>query len=93
VEAYDRSLIPAPAYSLSLGRYGDESSSGSLMVVGGYDADLVDGDINWIKCTGDAHLQIPMDGIIVNGVTIQRNDSEPMQAIIDVLPSPQSQLT
>lgn len=85
VEAYQRSLIPAPAFSLSLGRYTEKSTSdGSLMVIGGYDESLVDGAINWIKCSATVHVQIPLDGIIVNGVTIKRVDNQPMQAIIDV---------
>ena len=87
VEAYRRSIIPAPAYALSFGRYADEisgkSSDGSLMVVGGYDQDLVDGDLNWINCSAAVHVQIPMDGIIINGNTIKRVDNQPMQAIID----------
>lgn len=84
VEAYQRSHIPAPAYSLTLGRYSDSESDGSLLVIGGYDTDLVDGVINWIRSTSNIHFQIPMDGIIVNGVTIKRKDNRPMQAIIDV---------
>jgi cathepsin D len=87
VEAYRRSLIPAPAYALSLGRYSDkisgQSSDGSLMVIGGYDQDLVNGTINWINCSAAVHPQIPLDGIIVNGNTIKRVDNRPMQAIID----------
>src|SRR2546430_10726651 len=74
VEAYRRSIIPAPAYSLSLGRYADQvsgaSTDGSLMVIGGYDSDLVDGTINWINCSSSVHPQIPLDGLIVNGNTI-----------------------
>jgi hypothetical protein len=57
------------------------------MVIGGYDQSLVDGGINWIKCSATAHPQIPLDGIIVNGVTIKRVDNRPMQAIIDVIPT------
>lgn len=87
VEAYKRSIIPAPAYSLSLGRYADQASGtstdGSLMVIGGYDSDLVDGAINWINCSASVHPQIPLDGLIVNGNTIKRVDNKPMQAIID----------
>jgi len=56
------------------------------MVIGGYDQDLVDGPITWIKCSGSKHVQIPLDGVIVNGVTIKRTDNRPMQAIIDVIP-------
>jgi hypothetical protein len=58
------------------------------MVIGGYDQSLVDGGINWIKCSATAHPQIPMDGIIVNGFTIKRIDNQPMQAIIDVMSTP-----
>jgi Eukaryotic aspartyl protease len=86
VEAYQRSLIPAPVFSLALGRYLQTAgvTHGSLMVIGGYDEDLVDGDINFISCSGDLHPQIPMDGIIVNGKTLKRADGKPMEAIIDV---------
>jgi Eukaryotic aspartyl protease len=87
VEAYKRSIIPAPAYSLSLGRYTDQvsgtSTDGSLLVIGGYDPDLVDGAINWINCSASIHPQIPLDGLVVNGNTIKRVDNKPMQAIID----------
>jgi Eukaryotic aspartyl protease len=54
------------------------------MVVGGYDEDVVDGSINWIPTSGVVHVQVPMDGVIVNGFTIQKSDNTPMQAIIDV---------
>ena len=88
VEAYQRSLIPAPAYSMILGRYADVSkglgSDGSLLVLGGYDETLVDGPINWINCSATIHFQIPMDGIILNGLTIKLADNRPMQTIIDV---------
>lgn len=88
VEAYQRSLIPAPAFSLNFGRYIDYNSGqptdGNLLVIGGYDQDLVDGSINWIKCSGTKHFQIPLDGIILNGDTIERRDNLPLQAIIDV---------
>ena len=84
-EAYYRSLIPAPVYSLTLGRYQSTDTDGSLMVIGGYDEDLVEGPITWIKCSGSIHFQIPLDGIIVNGETIKRSDNLPMQAIIDVV--------
>ena len=77
-----------PAYALSFGRFADEvwggETDGNLMVIGGYDADIVDGEINWIRCSSNIHPQIPMDGIIVNGVTIKRADNRPFQAIIDV---------
>ena len=85
-EAYRRSLIPAPVYALTLGRYQSKDiTDGSLMVIGGYDQDLVDGPITWIKCSGSIHFQIPMDGVIVNGQTIKRADNRPMEAIIDVV--------
>lgn len=88
LEAYQRSLIPSPAYSLTLGRYQSQGTTdGSLMVIGGYDEDLVDGSITWITCSGSTHVQIPLDGVIVNGVTIKRSDSLPMQAIVDVFPA------
>lgn len=84
-EAYYRSLIPAPVFSLTLGRFQSKGvTDGSLMVIGGYDQDLVDGSITWIKCSGSLHFQIPMDGIIFNGQTMKRADNLPMQAIIDV---------
>ena len=89
MEAYQRSLIPAPAFSLYFGRYSDfvsgQRTDGNLMVIGGYDQDLVDGEINWIRCSGTKHPQIPMDAIIVNGRTLKRRDAQPMQAIIDVM--------
>jgi Eukaryotic aspartyl protease len=56
------------------------------MVIGGYDEDLVDGAINWVPCSATVHVQVPLDGIIINGYTIQRSDNFPMQAIIDVFP-------
>lgn len=88
-EAYHRSLIPAPVYSLVLGRYQPaDLTDGSLMIIGGYDEDLVDGPLTWVPCSGTSHAQIPLDGIIVNGQTIKRADNRPMQAIIDVFPSP-----
>jgi hypothetical protein len=86
-EAYSRSLIPAPAFSLTLGRYLSEGvSDGSLLVIGGYDTDLVDGSITWVHCSGTTHVQIPLDGIVINGMTIKRSDGLPMEAIIDVYP-------
>jgi hypothetical protein len=54
------------------------------MIVGGYDEDLVDGPINWIPTSGYVHVQVPMDGVIINGVTVKKSDNTPMQAIIDV---------
>ena len=54
------------------------------MVIGGYDKSIVDGEINWVDCDGSFHVQVPLDGIIVNGHTIKRVDNFPMQAIIDV---------
>jgi hypothetical protein len=87
-EAYQRSLIPAPVFSLALGRYDPDPAhitDGSLMIIGGYDQDLVDGSITWINCSGSIHFQIPLDGIIVNGHTIKREGNLPMQAIIDVV--------
>ena len=87
LEAYQRELIPSPVYSLTLGRYDSNSlSEGSLMVIGGYDEEQVDGALNWIHTSGNIHVQVPMDGVIVNGVTLVREDGLPMQAIIDVLP-------
>jgi len=77
-------------YSFVLGRYSDIQQNldtdGSLLIIGGYDEDLVDGEINWIKCSGDRHPQIPMDGIILNGQTLKRDDNLPFQAYIDVIP-------
>jgi len=86
-EAYRRSLIPAPAYSLILGRYQSSTiTDGSLLILGGYDESLVNGDINWVPCSASFHVQIPLDAIIVNNHTIKRVDGRPMQAIIDVPP-------
>jgi len=88
LEAYGRDLIPAPVYSLTLGRFDSKGlTDGSLMVIGGYDEDQINGPINWIHTSGNIHVQVPMDGIILNGVTIKRQDNLPMQAIIDVTPS------
>jgi len=84
IEAYDRALIPAPVYMLALGRYNSDNTDGSVLVIGGYDESLVQGDLNWISCSGDFHVQIPMDGVIVNDYTVVRQDGAPMQAIIDV---------
>ena len=85
-EAYRRSLIPAPAYSLILGRYdSDTTTDGSLLILGGYDENLVVGPINWVACSATTHVQVPLDGVIINGHTIKRSDNLPMQAIIDVL--------
>lgn len=84
-EAYHRSLIPAPVYSLILGRYRPpDLTDGSLLVIGGYDEDLVDGELTWINCSSSVRTQIPLDAIIVNGKTIKRVDNRPMEAIIDV---------
>lgn len=70
---------------LSLGRYQTGGTTvGSLIVIGGYDADLIDGEINWVACSAVYHVQIPLDGIIVNGYTVKRTDGLPMQTIIDV---------
>src|SRR5271170_6102058 len=93
VEAYQRSLIPAPVYSLALGRIQPNGvNDGSLIVIGGYDEDLVQGPINYIKCSGSVHFQIPLDAIIVHGETIKRADGRPMQAIIDVTHLPPLEL-
>jgi len=54
------------------------------MVIGGYDVDQVDGPINWIHTSGKFHVQIPLDGVLINGVTLVRQDGLPMEAIIDV---------
>jgi hypothetical protein len=93
LEAYQRELIPSPVYSLTLGRYDSNTLSedstlteGSLMVIGGYDEEQVNGAINWIHTSGNIHVQVPMEGLIINGVTLVREDGLPMQAIIDVLP-------
>jgi hypothetical protein len=91
VQAYDQGLIPAPAYSLVLGRTQPSSTGftdGSLLVIGGYDTDLVQGDIATFACSGSTHFQIALDAIILNGVTIMRSDGKPMRAIIDVHCSP-----
>jgi len=88
VEAYQRGMIPAPVFSLTLGRYlSNGLTEGSLMVIGGYDEDQIDGTLNWIHTSGNIHVQVPMDGVIVNGVTLVRQDGLPMEAIIDVIPS------
>lgn len=85
IEAYQKSLIPSPSYSLILGRYQSKGiTDGSLLVVGGYDEDLVQGSINWIPTSGSIHVQVPMGGVIVNGFTIKKVDNTPMEAIIDV---------
>jgi len=88
IEAYQRSLIPAPAYSLTFARYSDyidgQGTDGSLLVIGGYDQDLLAGPINWIPCSATKHFQIPLDGIIINNRTIERVDGQPFQTIIDV---------
>ena len=87
VEAYDRSLIPAPVYMLALGRYdSNEETDGSVLVIGGYDESLIQGELNWISCSANFHVQIPMDGVIVNDYTVVRGDGAPMQAIVDVQP-------
>jgi hypothetical protein len=84
-EAYHQSLIPAPVYSLILGRYQPpDLTDGSLLVIGGYDSDLVEGELTWINCSASNVNQIPLDAIIVNGETVKRVDNRPMEAIIDV---------
>jgi hypothetical protein len=84
-EAYHRSLIPAPIYSLIFGRYNPpDLTDGSLMVIGGYDEDLLEGELTWINCSESDQPQIPLDGIIVNDQIIKRVDNRPMEAIIDV---------
>ena len=91
VQAYEQGLIPAPAYSLILGRKqsGSGFTDGSLLVIGGYDADLLEGSIVSFPCDGASHFQIAMDAVIINGQTIKRSDGKPMQAIIDVSCIPQ----
>jgi len=86
VQAYEQGLIPAPAYSLILGR--DQSGSGltdgSLLVIGGFDNDFVEGKIVSFPLHGASHFQIAMSAVIINGETIKRADGKPMRAIIDV---------
>ena len=85
LEAYERDLIPSAVYSLTLGRFDSNGlTEGSLMIIGGYDEDQITGPINWIHTSGSVHVQVPMDGIILNGATLKRQDGLPMQAIIDV---------
>jgi len=88
IEAYNRGKISAPAYALSLGRYDDKTSNnpsdGSIMIIGGYDQSMIEGEVNWVRCSGNQHPQIPLDGVIINGFTVKRKDNIPMQAIIDV---------
>ena len=86
VQAYEQGLIPAPAYSLILGRdrSGSGFTDGSLLVIGGYDTDLLEGAIVSFPLHGASHFQIAMSAVIINGETITRADGKPMQAIIDV---------